>query len=164
MCRLLTAVASLVAAKGSRAWAQRAVRRFNRPAACEVFADRESNPHFLHRQATAFPLSHVHSSPSTHCEVNPGPLAFAGARSGHADPHGCLVLGVLPVQHQLVSLLRSKFHRTFSALHQAQDHRSPGHLLRAALKEDCHFCSGRATPEIVLSVFLSTCPLLILSL
>ena len=78
VCRILTAAASLVAAKGSRAWAQWAVQRFNRPAACEVFPDQESNPHLLHRQAAAFPLSHVHSSPSTHCEVTRGPWPFQG--------------------------------------------------------------------------------------
>ena len=36
------------------------VQRFNCPAACEIFPDQESNPHFLHGRATSLPLSHAY--------------------------------------------------------------------------------------------------------
>ena len=141
------------------------VQRFNCPAACGVFLDQESNPHFLHGQATSLPLSHVYSSPSTHCEVNTGPLAFPWPPSGHTDLHWCVVLGVLPI-HPSVGIPPV----LQGALHVQCFPCSPGSPLTlpaalwAHLKDDGHFCSVRFITEIILSVFLSTCPLLILFL
>ena len=63
VCQLLIAVASLVAEQGLQGAGSQFVQRLNCPAACGIFPEQESNPRFLHWQATSLHLSRVYSSP-----------------------------------------------------------------------------------------------------
>ena len=63
VCRLLIAVVSLVAEQGLQGAGSQFVQRFNCPAAGGIFPDQESNPRFLHWQATSLCLNHIYSSP-----------------------------------------------------------------------------------------------------